>query len=107
MPPRICWLRMAVAKGERFRVLEDHVIGGLSQWRAPFTGSFECTLPEGLVLVCPGGQKSGAVGFGCVPEDYEAGERLLVPKDDREHPKFDGYYFVLLEAEIGTWFDRA
>jgi hypothetical protein len=98
---------VAVIKGERFRVLEDHAIAGLSQWRAPFTGSFECFLPEGLLLVCRNEQKPGAVGFSCVPEDYESGERLLVPKEDREHPQYDGYYFVLMEAEIGTWFDRA
>jgi hypothetical protein len=98
---------MTVAAGERFIVLEDHETYGLTSWFAPFTGDFDCTLPTGLVLVCEGGQVEGAAGFPCKPEEYKAVEPSLVPKRDREDPKYGGYWFVLLESEIGTWFDRA
>ena len=98
---------VTVAAGERFIVLEDHEIHGLTSWFAPVTGGFECTLPAGLVLVCEGGQVEGATGFACKPEEYKAVEPLLVPRRDRKHPKYGGYSFVLMESEIGTWFDRA
>jgi hypothetical protein len=103
---------MPVAAGERFVVLEDHRVDNvtswaLTSWAAPATGSFECTLPAGLVLISDSGQLEGARGFPCIPEDYEANEALLVPKRDRTASKYGGYWFVLLESEIGTWFDRA
>jgi hypothetical protein len=45
-----------VAPGERFVVLVDHRVDNvtswaLTSWAASMTGSFECTLPAGLVLV--------------------------------------------------------
>jgi hypothetical protein len=95
-----------VTAGERFVVLQDHPDHGLTSWFAPVTGSFDCTLPAGLVLVCVGGQVEGAAGFPCKPEEYDTMERVLVPRRDREDPKYGGYWLVLLEAEIGTWFDR-
>jgi hypothetical protein len=103
--PRFGVDQMRVAEGDRFRVLEDHALTGLSMWRAPFTGAFDCVLPAGLILVASE-QQEGATGFGCVPEEYEEGERMLVPEEDRNRPKYAGYYFVLRNAEIGTWFDR-
>ena len=96
---------VTVAAGERFIVLEDHETYGLTSWFAPFTGDFDCKLPAGLVLVCEGRQVEGAPGFACRPEEYKAVEPLLVPKRDREDPKYGGYWFVLMESEIGTWFD--
>ena len=102
---------MSVALGERFVVREDHLVNNttswaLTSWAAHFTGDFECTLPAGLILVCESGQFEGARGFACKPEEYEEYEERLVPKRYRTAPKFGGYWFVLLEDEIGTSFDR-
>lgn len=95
-----------VASGERFRVLENHACRGLTTWRIPYTGGFECTLPAGLVLVCTYGQSPESDGFACEPEEYEANELLFVPSGDRSNPKCSGYYFVLTAPEIGSWFGR-
>jgi hypothetical protein len=40
-----------------------------------------------------------------VPEAYEELEPVLVPPEDRAHPKYNGYYLVLLADQIGEWLE--
>ncbi len=91
----------SVCDGDRFIVKEDTKTTGLTSWGAPYTGSFECVIPAGTVLVARYDQVHGATGFGCVPEKYEELEKLLVPAKDRYELKYGGYYFVFLNQDIG------
>jgi hypothetical protein len=77
------------------------MVAGLSTWRAPFTGDFQTTIPQGTVLVSDSGQREGAPGFSVVPEDYERLEPQLVPDDTRLAEKYGGYYFVFLATDVG------
>lgn len=56
-----------VPKGARLRLTRDLSTHGLSTWRAPFTGSFETTIPAGTILVADNGQREGAPGLAWCP----------------------------------------
>jgi hypothetical protein len=94
-----------VRKGPRFRVRKDLVTNVLTTWKAPFTGGAPCTLPAGTILIADHVQITTAPGFACVPEAYEDLEGVLVPAEDRAHPKYNGYYLVLLADRIGEWLE--
>ncbi|MEJ7575942.1 MAG: hypothetical protein WKF74_02935 [Pyrinomonadaceae bacterium] len=89
-----------IREGEKFVVAKDTKIHGLTSWKAPCTGSFECVIPSGVVMVAYD-QVPGAEGFCAVPERYEEMERFLVPASDTSHPKYAGYYFVFLRENVG------
>lgn len=84
----------SVRQGDRFEATRDIKKHGLSQWRAPFTGSFETTIPKGTVLVADVDPVPSARGFYCVPERYTELEPTLVPDDTRLADKYSGYRFV-------------
>jgi len=90
-----------VKKGDRFTVTKDIDATGLTVWGAPYTGSFNCTLPSGTILVADHNQVPTAEGFGVVPEKYKEMEKQLVPESDRNQRKYGGYYFVFLKSDIG------
>lgn len=92
----------SVCDGDRFITKQDIKTNGLTSWGAPCTGSFECVIPAGTVLVARYDQVPVATGFGCVPEKYDEMEKLLVPAKDRFEVKYGGYYFVFLNQDIGT-----
>ena len=78
---------MSAVRGEdRFVTTHDVPALGVTHWRAPFTGGFEATIPEGTVLVAPSDAVEGAEGFYCTPELYEEMEIALVPEEDRLRP---------------------
>lgn len=91
-----------VMEGDRFITTQDVNIAGLTVWAAPYTGSFECTISAGTILVARHDQVEGATGFVCVPEKYKELERELVPESDRLTEKYGGYYFVFYNEDIGT-----
>ena len=78
----------------------------LIQRRAPMTAAAECVLPAGTFLVAVHDQLPHTEGFSCRPIDYEGLLPVVVPEDDRSASKFDGYYFVLLSADIGHLLER-
>lgn len=90
-----------VHEGNRFRAVAEIQTNALIQWRAPLTSGAACTIPTGTILVATHDQIVGAPGFGCVPEKYDELLPVVVPEEDRTAPKFDGYYFVLLNDDIG------
>ena len=91
-----------VKNGDRFRTLCNIETVALVQWKAPATSSGPCEIPAGTFLVANHDQKEDRPGFSCIPEDYEAFTAVVVPEWERFQEKFDGYYFVLHSADIGT-----
>ncbi len=91
-----------VLRGDRFITLNDIKVSGLTSWAAPCTGSFECIIPKGTILISTHDQVKGARGFGCIPEKYKKLEKILVPAKDRYELKYGGYYFVFLNEDIGS-----
>lgn len=94
-----------VRKGQRFRVKKNLVTNVLTMWNAPFTAGVPCTLPAGTILIADQDQIRTAPGFACLPEAYGDLEPVLVPAEDRAHPKYNGYYLVLLADQIGEWLE--
>jgi len=95
-------VKETIRDGEVFVAREAVETTGLTHWRAPFTGGFECTIPAGTVLIASHDQVEGAPGVGFRPSAYEEMERLLVPDADRTAEKYDSYTLVVLLTEIGT-----
>lgn len=91
-----------VLNGDRFITLHDIKTTGATAWAAPCTGSFECVIPEGTILVAKYDQVKGATGFSCAPENYKEFERIFVPASDRYELKYGGYYFSFLNDDIGS-----
>ena len=91
-----------VKQGDRFILTEEKEAHGLTTWSAPFTGSFECTIPAGTLFEVLHDSVVAAKGFGCKPVNYKAFESLHVPESDQNAPKYGGYYFVFKKHEIGS-----
>lgn len=107
-PIRFKWIRLLgylphpnVRKGDRFLALTELQAKGLTHWRAPFTGGFECNVPKGTILVAVHDSAPISTGFGVEPENYEELEKQLVPEEDRTAEKYGGYSFVINYREIG------
>ena len=90
-----------VHQGDRFSVAKDINVGGLTIWGMPYTGSFECKLTAGTILVAKRDATPWKDGFSVVPENYKELEKQLVPEADRSAKKYGGYYFVFLKSDIG------
>jgi len=93
-------------KGDRFVTVRDQQFVGLTSWEAAYTGSFKCILPRGTILVTLDDQLDSAPGFAVQPEQYKDIEGLAVPGEDRSHPKYGGYYFVISSDDIGNGIER-
>jgi len=91
-----------VLSGDRFIAMTDIKTTGLTTWAAPYSGSFECIIPEGTVILAQYDQVKGARGFACIPEKYKELEMKIVPANDRYESKYGGYHFVFLNEDIGT-----
>jgi hypothetical protein len=87
--------------GQRYQSTSELSASGLTHWRAPFTGGFQCALPAGTVLVVVDDPLAHATAAGCRPERYAEFEEVLVPIEDRSHEKYDGYTLVIELDEFG------
>ena len=91
-----------VRRGERFVAREDVDLRVVTYWDAPYTGGHSARLPRGTVVVASEDQIPDVPGFGCVPEDYEGLEPVLVPDGDRTAEKYGGYSLSFTLDDIGT-----
>lgn len=92
----------SVRGGERFELAEDNITHGLTSWKAPFTGDFECKIPKGTLLEVLSDSVPHAKGFYCKPVEYEKFEAEYVPESDRKNSRYGGYAFVFMKSDIGT-----
>ena len=118
---RVIWINLVVApinfvryilphpqvkKWDRFLVVEDIPTHALTHWKAPATFGFACTIPKGTILVAYHDSARVSVGFGCVPENAKEFEKNFVPESDRTDPKYNGYSFVMVYADIGKRLEK-
>lgn len=89
-----------VQKGQRFILKKEKRTHGLTSWRAPYTGDFECVIPAGTLIEALHDSVPTAEGFSCKPVEYAKFEIEHVPESDRTSPKYGGYYLVLMKNEI-------
>ena len=51
-------------------------------------------IPEGTILLATQDAIPEATAFNAVPENYEELEQQVIPAEDRQAPKYDGYSIV-------------
>ena len=90
-----------VKKGDRFEAMADFKTHGMTHWKAPFTGGFQCVVPKGTILVADYDSPKLSTGFGVTPENYAELEIRLVPEEDRSAQKYNGYSLSLRYGLIG------
>jgi hypothetical protein len=88
-----------VKKGDRFRIIKDIDTQALTTWGA-WTGGYDCTIPEGTIIVADHDQVSGANAFSAIPENYKEIEEMVIPEENRKH-QYGDYHLVFLQSDIG------
>lgn len=95
-------MKHRVKKGDMFEVLEDLHTFGLSAWTYAYTGDFKCLLRKGTLLSVPKNTLEGRTAFYLLPVEYEKMEKELVPVKIRNAPRYNGYYFIFDQSDIGV-----
>ncbi|MBF0570397.1 MAG: hypothetical protein HQL12_00860 [Candidatus Omnitrophica bacterium] len=93
-----------VKKGTRFIVVKDFSTHAMTSWGKPYTGSEDCIIPKGTVMVAEHDQIEGALGFGVVPEKYKELEPEFIPKKTLNDKDYGGYYFSFEKEDYGRYF---
>ena len=93
-------LCVELAEGQTWRTIVELSTRGTIHWRAPFSSAFDCVIPAGTDLVILHAPPPSAIGVYCRPVDYGELEKLLVPREDREAEKYDGYSLSMLIADF-------
>ena len=57
-------------KGTKLVVIKDFSTSALTSWGKPCTGSEECVIPKGTVMVVQRDQLPSNEGFSVIPERY-------------------------------------
>lgn len=94
-------LRKEIRSGQRYMALTDIAAMCATHWRAAFTGGYDVVFSSGEEFTVTFDPGSGATGVVCAAINYSTLERLFVPEEDRDHPKYDSYSIVILMADIG------
>jgi len=87
--------------GDRLVARSQVEVKGLVHWRAPMTSDLSGTVPAGTVVEVKHEPGPSASVVYCWPIDYDAVAELLIPSDERDSLKYDGYGLVIHLAEIG------
>jgi hypothetical protein len=90
-----------VRKCGRWRVMTDLPSRGITTWTAPFTGGFECVIPNGTVLTVEHDPVMGAKAVYCRPENYKDFESAFVPAEEREAENYSGYALSISLTDFG------
>jgi len=93
-----------VKKDARFIVTKDFPTHALTSWGKPYTGSEECVIPMGAVMIAPHDQIEGALGFIVIPEDYKKMELKFIPSKTLTDKDYGGYYFSFEREDYGRYF---
>ncbi len=92
-------------KGDVYEALADMHVRHMTAWKAPFTGGGEGDVLKGdRFLVDHAPSEPDPIGVYVVAVEYDGLERRMVPKSDREHPKYNGFYFSFTTVELNQEF---
>lgn len=91
--------------GDVYESLKDQTVDYLTAWAAPYTGSGKGTLLKGekvWIDSAPGDKKP--IGVYALPLEYDVIEQRMVPQEERENPKYGGFYFHFKTMELNQNF---
>lgn len=92
-------------KGDVYESLTDQTVRYLIGWRGPFTTGGEATLLKGeRVWINSNATDEKPIGTYALPIEVEKLEERMVPKEDRENSKYDGFHFSLKTVELNENF---
>ena len=81
-------------KGDVYESLKDQTVSYFIGWRGPFTTSGEATLLKGeRVWINSDATDEKPIGAYALPVEREKLEERMVTREDRENPKYGGFYF--------------
>jgi len=93
-------------RGSRFRSIEDVEVLVLTQWLTRHTGGHRAILPKGQEVRVVSEFKAQATAATLLPLRYDELHADLVPHEDREADKYNGYYLVISFEVLGRAFSR-
>jgi hypothetical protein len=91
-------------KGDLYESLEDQVVDFQTDWAMPYTGAGEGTLLKGERVRIEEPRNDKPVIVSAKPVDYAKLEERMVPKQDRECPKYGRFYLRLKTMDLNTRF---
>jgi hypothetical protein len=93
-------------KGDVYESLKGQSVDYLTAWAAPCTGGGKGTLKKGeQVWVTDDPSKiEKPIAIYVLPVEYEKLEERMVPKSERESPKYGGFYLYLTTIDLNTNF---
>jgi len=93
-------------KGDLYEAKEDIEIKFLTAWRAPYTGGGTALLNKGeriWVDSTPFDEKP--IGVFVLPVDYQKLELRMVPNNERNATKYNGFYLSIKTKELNERFE--
>ena len=87
-----------IKKGDKFRVVKDIATQALTTWGA-WTGAYDCTIPQGTIIIADHDQAPGAKAFSAIPENYKEIEIMVIPEEKRNH-QYGDYHLIFLQSDI-------
>ena len=92
-------------KGDVYESVKDQTVSYLIGWRGPFTTGGEATLLKGeRVWINSDATDENPIGTYALPVERERLEERMVPREDRDDPKYGGFYFFLKTVELNENF---
>jgi len=92
-------------KGDVYESVKDQTVSYLIGWRGPFTTGGEATLLKSeRVWINSDATDEKPIGTYALPIEREKLEERMVPKEDRENPKYGGFYFFFKTVELSENF---
>jgi hypothetical protein len=92
-------------KGDLYESKCDQTVDYLTDWRAPFTGGGKAVLFKGeRIWVDNDPLDEKPLGAYALPVEYERLESRMVPQEERESPKYNGFYFHFKTVDLNKNF---
>lgn len=92
-------------KGDVYESLVDQTVDYLTAWAAPFTGSGEAILRKGeRVWIDTEPVDEKPIGTYAIPINYNELEERMVPGEEKNSPKYGGFYFFFKTVDLNERF---
>ena len=93
-------------KGDLYTVKDNFEIDFSTAWMAPYTGGGKATLFKGeQIWINSKPRDKKPIGTYALPVNYVELETRMVPAEEREEPKYNGFYFSVNTVDLNEFFE--